>query len=132
MVIGLEEFLNHLKQETEHRLNLFSPISPMKLKDNESIAIRPTPSSNDTWQLDRAYTYNHGIQLLVKHQNWLIAWETISAINKFWNGATKDDLNIPGLTILETTTNPNWVEKDSHNYHIFTALFNAELEKRRS
>lgn len=132
MVIGLEEFLNKLRQKTEQQLNLFSSISPMMLGDKESIAIRPTPSSNDTWQLDRAYTYNFSLQLLVKHQNWVIAWETISAINQFWNGATKDDLNIPELTILETTTNPNWVEKDNHNYHIFTALFNAELEKRRN
>mgnify|MGYP001373171570 CR=1 FL=1 len=128
----MESLFKHLSDITEQELNLFTSITPMKLRDKESIAIRPTPSSNESYRLDGGYTYNFSFQLLVKHQNWLTAWETISAINHYWNGATRKDLDIPELTLLETATNPNWVEKNSHNYHIFTALYRAELETRRN
>ena len=126
------DFLVDLKTATEQNLVLFTSISPMMLKDNESIAIRPTPSSNETWRLDDGYTLNFGVQVLVKHQNPITAWQEINKIHDLWNGAKKEDLGISYMTIMEVNSGPNWVEKDDHNYHILTATYTASLEMRRN
>ncbi|SES02660.1 minor capsid protein [Salipaludibacillus aurantiacus] len=121
------DFLTDLRNKTMQELDLFTTISPMVLpRDNKGIAIRPAPTSNGAWRLDGAQTGVFSVQLLVRADTWLVAWEEINKIDQYWNGQNSDFMN--GLTLMQTTTSPNWVEIDDHNRHVFTALYQAEFE----
>lgn len=125
------DFFTELRDKTMEELTLFAPITPMRLpSDSKGIAIRPTPSSNDSWQLDGAHTYLFGVQVLVRSDSWGEAWTTINKIHDLWNGADKSF--IEGLTFMQATTGPNWVSRDEHNRHEYTALYQAELERGRN
>jgi len=115
-------------------LSLNAPISSPALKsDSSSIAIRETPSSIANRYIDSGKTLGFQFQILVKDPSVIKARNTINAIYKALDGLPKGSITSDDgsffMTSCECTTSPNWVETNDHNEHIYTAIFNADLEQ---
>jgi hypothetical protein len=118
--------LSDIVRETELALTLFDSIMPMTLKDGNSIAIKTTPTTDDNYRLNGGRTYVLGIQVLVRHNKWQTAWKTIQDIHDLWQFKR---LPIDGLTNIQATTNPNFIDKTEHKEYEFTAIYNFEFER---
>lgn len=107
--------------------------SPILSSNSSSVAIRETPSSVKNRYLSRDKTVNFQFQILVKDLSIIKARDTINAIFKDLDGLSNGEIQSSDGSFLMTKCEcyvlPNWVEKNEHNEHVFTAIFSAELEQ---
>jgi Bacteriophage minor capsid protein len=96
------------------------------------VAIRETPSSVANRYLNTDKTINFQFQILVKNPSIIKAREIINDIFNKLDGLPQSVITSADgsffMSKCECTTLPNWVEMNEKNEHIYTAIFNAELE----
>jgi Bacteriophage minor capsid protein len=103
-------------------------------KKTKAVAIRLLPNTMRSAYMDKGRTYRLSFQVLVKDKNQLEAIRVINDITEFLDSLTNDDIllsdNRYRFIVCEVYTMPNFVEKTEHDEYIYTALFNAEYEKK--
>ena len=120
------QLLTELRNELQSGLDLSGTISPMQLsQERNSIALRPSPSSDNSFKLDGARTYNFSVQVLTKSESWMVAWNDIQKIHEF----LINELDLSHVTKVDATTNPNFVDSDEQNNYYFSGIYNLEYER---
>lgn len=120
------QLLTDLRNELQGKLDLSASISPMQLsQDRNSIALRPSPSSDEVFRLDGGRTYNFSVQVLSKSESWLTAWNDIQLIHEF----LINELDLEYITKVDATTNPNFIDSDDQNNYYFSGIYNLEYER---
>ena len=123
-------FLDKLVDHIESSLTLYSPIRVGMLGAGNSIAIRPTPGSMPSGYLNEGRLRPYSFQVLAQHTDPQIAYYTLEEIADLLD-ATDADISGDGYVMVrcELYTAPNFVEVTEQGFHIYTALFEAELLK---
>lgn len=98
--------------------------------DKNSISIRPSPSQNtDRYGDGVAYEFNFQITMKGEMPHTL---NKMYEITTLLDGLSHSDITSSNdsfkLIRCEVSTRPNWVEETDRGNHMYTALFNAELE----
>lgn len=127
------DFIKQISSFITSNLALNAPIvSPVLKSDPSSIAIRETPSSVGNRYLNESKTLEFQFQILVKDPNVITARNTINSIFMLLDGLSKGAVTSSDgsffMSKCECYTLPNWVETNEQNEHIYTAIFNAQLE----
>lgn len=127
------DIIAQISKYLTNNVTLNAPItSPVLKSDNSSVAIRETPSSVSNRYMNTSKTFDFQFQILVKDLSVIKARNTINSIFLKLDGLPRGAITSADgsflMTKCECTTSPNWVEETEHNEHIFTAIFNAELE----
>ncbi|XQY90643.1 minor capsid protein [Metabacillus sp. HB246100] len=107
--------------------------SPILAKDPSSIAIRETPSSVANRYLSTDKTLAFQFQILVKDSSVITVRKVLNSIFEVLDGLNGKPI-ISGdesfiFSSCECTTLPNYVETTDHGEVIYTAIFNALIEK---
>lgn len=127
------DFLDRILDYIESSVPLYDSFSVGTLKDGNSVAVRPTPTSISTRYVEGSKIYPYGFQVLTKHKNMLTAYKAIQDVTEAIDGLTNGAITSSDGSFVfdkcEATTLPNWVEKDTQGYTIYTAIFQAELYK---
>ncbi|USK43535.1 minor capsid protein [Cytobacillus oceanisediminis] len=125
----IKQISNYLKKSAPLNAPLVSPILS---SDASSVAIRETPSSVGARYINKGKTLQFQFQILVKDPSILKARETINGIFTAIDGLPSTAIKSADgsflMTKCECSTLPSWVETNERNEHIYTAIFNAELE----
>jgi len=124
------DFLDKIVDHIETNLGLYSPIRVGILGPQNSIAIRPTPGSLPDGYLNGDRIRGFSFQILTQHENPHTAYTTLEEITDLLD-AMDVDIQGDGYTMVQCAvyTAPNFVEVTPQGYHIYTALFEAELLK---
>lgn len=127
------DFIERLKEFTEGLSYTPSTIEIGLYNENQnSIAIRPTPSSiNDRYmEKGKIYPYNFQVLVHMDGSNNLLAYQTIEKlVSEYENlsrGAITSNDGSFNLVTIQCSTTPNLVQKTSFGV-LYTAIFNAEL-----
>jgi len=123
-------FLGKLVDHIESSLTLYSPIRVGMLGAGNSIAIRPTPGSMPSGYLNGDRLRPFSFQVLTQHADPQVAYYALEDIADLLD-ATDVDISGEGYVMVrcELYTAPNFVEVTERGFHIYTALFEAELLK---
>jgi Bacteriophage minor capsid protein len=129
------ELLNRLIDTIEANVQLNANIKVGILSQNpKSIAIRLLPNTLRDAYMDKGRAYRISFQILVKDKEELEAIRVINDITEFLDSLTNEDIQLSDnrykFITCEVYTMPNFVEKTEHDEYIYTALFNAEYEKK--
>lgn len=127
------DFLQRLKEYIEGLSYTPSTVEiGVYSENNNSIAIRPSPSTIIDRYMEKGKIYPYSFQLLVHmdgSQN-LMAYQTIqkltSELENLSSGAITSSDGSFNLVSMQCTTTPNFVQKTSYGV-LYTALFEAEL-----
>ena len=128
------DFIKQISNYLTNNATLNAPMtSPVLSSDPSSVAIRETPSSISNRYLNKDKTVEFQFQILVKDPGIIKARETVNLIADKLDGLPSIALNsVDGsftMTKCECYSTPGWVETNEHGEHIYSALFNAQLEK---
>ena len=97
------------------------------LGEENSVAVRLIPSAPIDYIA--GFIYEVGFQVLVKNKNQIKA---ITVATDIFTDLHHGQAQIAGegfrCISVACTTLPNWVETTEDGYHIYTALFKAEIE----
>jgi hypothetical protein len=104
--------------------------SPVLKSDARSVAIRETPSSISNRYIN-GKTLGFRFQILVKDPSVIKARDITNDITRALDGLPQGSITSAYfvLSSCECVALPNWVETTERNEHIYSALFNAELEQ---
>jgi hypothetical protein len=127
------DFIKQISNYLTNNVTLNGPItSPVLKSDPSSVAIRETPSSVANRYMNTDKTIDFQFQILVKDPSVIKARDTINVIFKKLDGLPKGAITSANgsffMSKCECYMLPNWVETNERNEHIFTAIFNAQLE----
>lgn len=115
------------------RLNADIQIGILSQKP-KAITVRLLPNTLRDAYMDKGRAYRLSFQILVKDEDQLEAVRVINDITEFLDSLTNDDILLSDsrykFISCEVYTMPNFVEKTEHDEYIYTALFNAEYEKK--
>lgn len=118
--------MDQLIDYIESNLSLFVPIRVGMLGTGRSIALRPTPGTAPEGYLNGDRLRHFSFQVLVQHDDPKTAYDTIEAIADLLDAA---ELPVNGAIKCEIYTPPNFVEVTEQGFHVYTALFEAEILK---
>mgnify|MGYP001949236914 CR=1 FL=1 len=123
-------FLDKLVDHIESSMTLYSPIRVGTLGTGNSIAIRPTTGTMPSGYLNGERLRPYSFQVLAQHTNPQVAYYTLEEIADLLDAADAD-ISGDGYVMVrcELYTAPNFVEVTEQGFHIYTALFEAELLK---
>ncbi|PEV02211.1 minor capsid protein [Bacillus thuringiensis] len=129
------DFIFRLVEFLPTKVTLNAPLSVGLLTDKaSSISIRQTPSSTNNRYLNKDKIELFSFQISVKDTDHKKTINTIQSIADVLDDLESDDIksNDDSFYFIDCSTyvSPNFVEKTDHNEYIYTALFNAELERR--
>jgi beta-glucosidase/6-phospho-beta-glucosidase/beta-galactosidase len=129
------ELLDRLIDAIKANVQLNANIKVGILSQNpKSIAIRLLPNTLREAYMDKGRAYRISFQVLVKDKSELEAVRVINDITEFLDSLTNEDITLSDnrykFITCEVYTMPNFVEKTEHDEYIYTALFNAEYEKK--
>lgn len=117
----LDRLLDKLEEQS-----LFSSISvDVLLADDNTIALRQTPSSPLTRFLDNSKDDEFSFQIIVKNADQKTSIDTLQSIKEVLEKLNDLQSLDNSFTFIkcETYVNPTLVEKDSRGSYIYTALF---------
>lgn len=125
------DFLEQTKLYIEQNFTLFKPtLSVGLLFNSNDICIRPTPSAPSEKQLDYGRCFYYGFQILVRHDDQLIAYQTcfdiLNGLDVLQNCAIQSGDSSFSFIKNDVTTPVNFVERDQEGT-IYTFLCTAEL-----
>ena len=127
------ELFDKIKTALEQLLNTTISVGILPSSQN-SICIRLSPGADRTAYLDRGRVYRMSFQVLVKNNSQKEAIRLIHEIADYLDQLTTGDLTLSDNRFqfiqCEVYNQPNFVEKTEANEYIYTALFNAEYEKK--
>lgn len=127
------ELMDRLIDFIEERVALNAPIQVGILsKDPKAVCFRLTPSSFRDVYLNHGRVYQLSFQILVKDDQQSTAIRVIHNIVNVLDRLTEQDIVLSNDRFIrcEVYILPNFVEKTEHDEYIYTALFNAEYERR--
>ncbi|MDB0581383.1 minor capsid protein [Salinicoccus roseus] len=121
----VESLVNHINANTDLNVS-------MNIRTEDSVLLRIAPSSPDPFNMDMQHSKNFSFQILTKHSNQFLAYSWIEQISQLLHGLSYSDIQDDdyNLIVLEETTSPNFVETNSSNQHIYTAIYNAEIIRK--
>jgi hypothetical protein len=130
------DFIDDVANYLEAKLDLFTSVSVDVLPDDpNALTIRRTPSAPGSRYLDGSKEWAIGFQILVRHKD---QWRAIQEINEIT--VHLDELGPDALIVAadlsyrfvkcEVTTMPVLVEKDSKKNYLYSALFQATIQKK--
>ncbi|WP_199425758.1 minor capsid protein [Thermaerobacillus caldiproteolyticus] len=103
-------------------------------QDPKAVTIRLLPNTLRAAYMDKGRAYRFSFQILVKDTDQMEAIRVINDITEFLDSLTSEDITLSDnrykFIVCEVYTMPNFVEKTEHDEYIYTALFNAEYEKK--
>lgn len=125
------DFLEQMKLYIETNFALFKPtLSVGLLFNTNDICIRPTPSAPSEKQLNYDQCFYYGFQILVRHKDQLIAYQTcldlLMGLNVLQNCAVTSGNDSFSFIKNDVTTPINFVERDQEG-SIYTFLCTSEL-----
>lgn len=125
------DFLDRVIDYIEANVSLYAPMRVGILSDDDSIAIRPTPSTPPEGYLIGDRARNFPFQVLTQHSQANISYQTLEAITEALDGLRNEAITSSDGSFVfvkcEVYTGPNFVEVTSRGKHIYTAIFQAEL-----
>jgi hypothetical protein len=129
------DLLQRLIDKITTNIALPAPIQVGVLStQSPAICIRQTPSYPSTKYLDKGNTYHFAFQILIKDHNQQQAVFTLQDITFFLdtleNGAIVSGNGSFSFVSCNVYTMPNFVQKTEHDEYVYTALFQAEIERR--
>jgi ABC-type uncharacterized transport system fused permease/ATPase subunit len=129
------ELLDRLMDAIEANVQLNANIQVGILsQDPKAVTIRLLPNTLRDAYMDKGRAYRISFQVLVKDTDQPEAIRVINDITEFLDSLTSEDIQLSDnrykFITCEVYTMPNFVEKTEHDEYIYTALFNAEYEKR--
>lgn len=129
------DFIFKLVEYLPTKVTLNAPLTVGLLTDKaSSISIRQTPSSPNSRYLSRDKIEIFSFQISVKDTDHKKAINTIQSIADSLDALESDAIksNDGSFHFIDCVTyvSPNFVEKTDHNEYIYTALFNAQIERR--
>ncbi|MED1602602.1 minor capsid protein [Alkalihalophilus marmarensis] len=122
------DFLERLLIDTLNGRGYFAPVVSAVLRNGNSIAVMVTPSNNYRHYYDGSFEQSFTFQIMTKHEDELLAYQTLLAISSFLTTipdipSENDSYEFNQLNI---TTSPNVIGQDE-KYFIYGAQFSAEL-----
>jgi ABC-type uncharacterized transport system fused permease/ATPase subunit len=129
------ELLDRLMDAIEANVQLNANIQVGILsQDPKAVTIRLLPNTLRDAYMDKGRAYRISFQVLVKDTDQPEAIRVINDITEFLDSLTSEDIQLSDnrykFITCEVYTMPNFVEKTEHDEYIYTALFNAEYEKK--
>lgn len=127
------ELMDRLIDVIESRVALNAAVQVGILsQEPKAVCFRLTPSTFREAYLDRGRVYRMSFQILVKDNDQQNAIRVINDITHVLDRLTEQDIALTEGRFVqcEVYTLPNFVEKTEHDEYIYTALFNAEYERR--
>jgi beta-glucosidase/6-phospho-beta-glucosidase/beta-galactosidase len=104
------------------------------INEPSAVCVRLIPSNSRIAYMDNGRVYQMSFQVLVKDPNEQEAIRVLDEITYFIDRLTHDDITLTDSRFqfiqCNVYTMPNFVEKTEHDEYIYTALFNAEYEKK--
>lgn len=101
-------------------------IGPLRVDSKVSFVVAAGNFTDRTLDADKTKVFS--FQILTKDKGQLQAFERCGKVVEALDGLNNISLGNHHLIKSECTTTTNFVEKDSDNQYIYTALFKAELQ----
>ncbi|WJQ02859.1 minor capsid protein [Geobacillus stearothermophilus] len=127
------ELMDRLIDFIEGQVELNAPIQVGILSQSpKAVCFRLTPGSFRDVYLNHGRVYQLSFQILVKDDQQSEAIRVIHDVVNVLDRLTEKDIVLSNDRFIrcEVYTLPSFVEKTEHDEYIYTALFNAEYERK--
>lgn len=99
-------------------------------KDGRDISIRPVSATGRQRYFDKGSLIPQMFQILTKSPSQAEALDGIDTITEALDGYTKE-FDTYKIVTCEVYTEPSYIEKNSQNEYIYSALFRTEIERSK-